>query len=108
MFTTTMVESRLGIKRGCLKEWLSHGYIKPSIAKAAGPGTKNLFSRKDLYTLTIFKRLLSAGIRRKDAVFIIDHIDYGYSRFKVFKVFDGGYLSIDMPEIHAFVDNLLK
>ena len=53
-YTTTDI-ARVGTKRERLKEWMSRGYIKPSVESAAGAGTKNLFSLWDLYMIQLFQ-----------------------------------------------------
>lgn len=50
-----------------VRELLYRGYIKPSIKKADGPGTQNIFSRNDLYGIKMFDCLVSKGFQRKHA-----------------------------------------
>jgi len=66
-FTTFEIEKRLGIQRNLLAQWLMRGYIVPSVSRATGLGTKNLFSRNDLYKISLFKMLVETGIRRDEA-----------------------------------------
>ncbi len=47
-YTTTDI-AKTGIKREKLKNWMTDKHIEPSIQKASGPGTKNLFSLWDVY-----------------------------------------------------------
>jgi hypothetical protein len=63
-FTTWDIQKKLGIKQARLKEWLK--FLPPSF-KASGPGTKNLFSRSDLYALWVFRELIDRGITREKA-----------------------------------------
>jgi hypothetical protein len=65
-FTTTDI-ARLGIKRERLKEWITRGYIGPSIESATGAGTKNLFSLWDLYMIQLFQYLVERGFSREDS-----------------------------------------
>jgi hypothetical protein len=65
-YTTTDV-AKIGVKRERLKEWMGQGYIQPSIQKASGTGTWNLFSRNDLYMIKLFVFLLARGFSRKEA-----------------------------------------
>jgi DNA-binding transcriptional MerR regulator len=66
-FTTTDISKILGIKRERVKNWLTEGYISPSIQTGEGPGTKHLFSRADLYIMRLFEYLLERGFSRSDA-----------------------------------------
>jgi len=65
-YTTTDI-ARLGIKRERSKEWMSRGYIKPSVESATGAGTKNLFSLWDLYIIQLFQYLIGRGFSRADS-----------------------------------------
>ena len=65
-YTTTDI-AKLGIKRERLKEWMTKGYIKPSIETASGAGTKNLFSLLDLYLIELFNYLVGRGFSREDS-----------------------------------------
>jgi hypothetical protein len=69
-FTTSNI-TKLGIKRERLKDWMERGFIEPSIQKAEGQGTKNLFSIFDLYTIMLFNTLIEYGFSRQDAGFRI-------------------------------------
>ena len=50
-----------------LREWLERDYIKPSIEKARGRGTKTLFSHEDLEVIGIFVNLVDSGVERLEA-----------------------------------------
>jgi hypothetical protein len=67
VFTTFDIRENLGIKIDRLKDWMNRGFISPSIQKATGQGTKNLFSRWDLYSIKLFQYLIDRGFSRKDA-----------------------------------------
>lgn len=54
------------IQREKLRDWMSRGYIVPSIP-AKGTGTKALFSRSDLCGLALFKFLIETGFGRAEA-----------------------------------------
>ncbi len=71
-FTTFDIVKILGIERNLLAQWLMRGYISPSVQRAQGPGTKNLFSRNDLYNIRLFQQLVDTGIRRDEAKMYID------------------------------------
>lgn len=66
-YTTFDIVQKLGIKRDRLNDWLTRGYIQPSIQRASGQGTKNLFTRFDLYLIKVFEHMLSRGFSREVA-----------------------------------------
>lgn len=66
-FTTFDIEKILEIKRNCIQPWLDGGFVNPSIQRATRRGTKNLFSRDDLYKIRLFQLLLDSGISRKES-----------------------------------------
>ncbi len=66
--STFQIEKKLGIKRARLKEWMA--FIPPTL-KAAGRGTKSVFSRTDVYKLCIFKELVDRGFTRKRAAELV-------------------------------------
>jgi len=66
-FTTFEIEKKLGIPRNRLQQWIDRGFVTPSIEQASGHGTKNRFSRNDLYRMELFKRLAWYGLSRKEA-----------------------------------------
>lgn len=80
-FTTFEIVKKLRIERGCLREWIERGYIKPSIQTASGVGTKNLFSRLDLYQIKFFQSLLSRGLSRAEAARCADMVSYSGIKF---------------------------
>jgi hypothetical protein len=66
-YTTFDIEKKLGIPRNRLQQWLDRAIITPSIEQARGHGTKNRFSRNDLYRLELFQRLVRCGFSRREA-----------------------------------------
>jgi hypothetical protein len=66
-FTTFDFDKKLGIQRNLLAQWIMRGYIAPSVTRAKGLGTRNLFSRNDAYRIVLFKKLVETGIRREEA-----------------------------------------
>ena len=56
-----------GIKRTRLQQWLEKGWIVPSIQVANGHGTRNRYSRHDLYTIGLFKKIIESGLPRRTA-----------------------------------------
>ena len=67
VFTTFHISKKLGIKYGRLREWIDRGFIKPSIQKAGGQGSKSLFDRVDVYLIKLFSYLVERGFSRKEA-----------------------------------------
>jgi hypothetical protein len=81
-FTTPEIEQLpLQLQRGRLKEWVAAGYIKPSVQKGKGSGTKHIFSRDDLYAIVFFGDLIDCGVSRKLASSIVHNFFYDLSRF---------------------------
>ena len=74
-YTTFEVCRILSIQRNLLAQWLRNGYIRPSVSGANGLGTKNLFSKNDLYVICLFHQMVDAGIRRESAG-IYSNIDF--------------------------------
>ena len=66
-FSTFDIAKTLKIKRERLKDWQTRGYIKPSIQEARGRGTKNLFSRWDVYMIKLFEHMVNRGFSREQA-----------------------------------------
>ena len=66
-YTTFDIVRLFDIKRNRLQPWLDAGFIVPSIQKSTRKGTKNLFSKNDLYRIRLFTLLLDAGMTRKEA-----------------------------------------
>ena len=64
--TTFRIEKKLGVKRNRLKEWLNY-LPRPTIEKADGQGTKNIFSLLDVYIIVLFKYITERGFTREDA-----------------------------------------
>jgi hypothetical protein len=65
-FTIQEAAKMLKIEPGRIREWISRKYIIPT-EKTFGPGTPNLLTRKNLYELVLFFRILSFGIPRETA-----------------------------------------
>ena len=64
-FLAADIEKITGVKRNRLQQWLERGYITPSIQVASGQGTRNIWSRNDLYTIALFKKIIESGLSRK-------------------------------------------
>ncbi len=63
----------VGITYRQLDYWARTDLIRPSLADAAGSGTRRKYSYKDLLELKVIKRLLDAGIKLES---IRDAFDY--------------------------------
>ena len=66
-FTTFEICKKMDLRKDRFREWVDRGFIKPSIQRAQGRGTKNLFSRTDLYLIETFRHLITCGFGRKEA-----------------------------------------
>ena len=63
-FFASDVTKVTGVKRGRLQVWLEKGWIVPSIQKASGHGTRNIFSLGDLYNIVLFRKVVESGLSR--------------------------------------------
>ena len=70
-FTAKDVTAVTGVKRTRLQQWLEQGWITPSIQQADGHGTRNVYSRNDLYAIAFFRRVVESGLPRKVVADII-------------------------------------
>lgn len=64
-----------GISYRQLDHWASQGLVRPSLAEAAGSGSRRLYSYGDLVTLRAVKRLLDAGLRLSRIRAVIHKLD---------------------------------
>lgn len=71
------VEKICVLKRTRLQTWMERGWIIPSIQKATGHGTRNIFSRDDLYKIMAFKYMLEGGLTREVAAELIKAVEGG-------------------------------
>jgi len=63
-YSTFDIMRVFSLKIDRIKDWISRGYIVPSIQRANGRGTKSLFGRNDLYLIGLFialARITSRG-----------------------------------------------
>jgi hypothetical protein len=72
-FSSTDIETKIGIKRNRLKEWVPK-YIQPSVLEAKGQGTRNRFSKVDIYKILVFKKLIDRGFSREDAALRVSYL----------------------------------
>jgi len=63
-FPTGEVKTITGVNRNTLQVWINLGFVSPSIEVAEGPGTRNLWSRFDLYSIALFRKITKSGISR--------------------------------------------
>ena len=61
------ITEALGIKRTKLQQWMSFGYVRPSIEQASGQGTRNKWSFADVVALSAFRELIKMGLSRAAA-----------------------------------------
>jgi hypothetical protein len=64
-FTSFEICKNLKISRPTLQDWIARGFIHPS-TRASGRGTKNSFSRDNLYQIELFRILVSRGFNRSE------------------------------------------
>jgi len=65
-FSTLDIVKVLEIPRERLRSWMKEGFVQPTVP-AEGQGTKAIFSRHDVYAVSLFNDLLGAGFRREIA-----------------------------------------
>jgi DNA-binding transcriptional MerR regulator len=70
-FQSADQEKITGVKRNRLQVWIERGWIKPS-QRATGYGSRNVFSRDDLYNIAIFKAIVEKGWSRSVAAEFIE------------------------------------
>ncbi len=76
------------VKRNRLQTWLERGFIIPSIQKASGHGTRNIFSISDLYKIALFRHLIEkVKLSRERASDLISYTSYK-SENNVYSYFD--------------------
>jgi len=63
VFSTLDIVKTIEIPRERLRSWMKERFVVPSIP-ARGQGTKAVFSRYDIYGISLFNDLLDAGFRR--------------------------------------------
>ena len=64
----------VGITYRQLDYWARTGLISPSIAPAAGSGSRRLYSYRDLLELRVIKNLLDAGIKLESVRTVFDYL----------------------------------
>jgi len=66
LFTSFQICDALDIRKERFREWIDFEYIKPKV-RAKGRGSKNLFSKTDVYFIVLFKDLLESGFSREES-----------------------------------------
>jgi hypothetical protein len=61
----------LGFASELIDEWVTKGYIEPSVKKAEDPEGENFFSRFDLYAVKLFKYLVDRNVSEEEASLMI-------------------------------------
>ena len=69
-FSSFKVVEILKIKKERLQEWLYKVFITPEV-RASGRGTRNRFSRTNLYEIALFDYLVQRGLSRKESARIL-------------------------------------
>jgi DNA-binding transcriptional MerR regulator len=62
----------VGITYRQLDYWARTGLLRPSLAEAAGSGSKRLYSYRDVLELKVIKKLLDAGVSLQSARRAVD------------------------------------
>lgn len=75
-FTTFDISKLFDIPRSTIQLALDREMIKPSIKRAEGRGTKNLFSKTDLFQFRIFHKLYETGLSQKEASEWLNYFDF--------------------------------
>jgi len=69
-FSTLDIVKALKIERERLRDWMTRGYVKPSV-EAEGQGTRAVFTAHDVYGVALFRRLVESGFSRESAGIIV-------------------------------------
>lgn len=73
-YSATFTKDVVGITYRQLDHWARTDLIVPSLAKAAGSGSRRRYSYDDLVRLRVIKRLLDNGIKLEKVRAIFDYI----------------------------------
>jgi DNA-binding transcriptional MerR regulator len=65
-FSSNHVAKALNIEPERLRQWIRLGFVTPN-TPAKGQGSRGIFTRGDVYTMELFRRLLDLGISRSFA-----------------------------------------
>ena len=67
MFRTKEVAEITGIGIPRLEVWIANGWVGPTIQKASGHGSKNIWDLADLYDVRLFREIVESGLSRSVA-----------------------------------------
>ena len=82
------VEKICGVKRNRLQVWMEKGWIIPSIKRADGHGTRNIFNLINLFQISLFKKAVENGISRKVAADFLPRLLIYFKDDAFFELFD--------------------
>lgn len=105
-FSTAEVAKILQLKFSRVQQWLARGHFHATSQKAKGSGSRNAFSRDDLYRAAIFAKLMSRGYSSEEAS--------KYIRASVVtpeaqeKLKSGDYLSTERPRYLALITHTIE
>lgn len=72
-YSTLDIVKALGIPRERLRDWMSRGFIEPTLP-ARGQGTKSGFTLADVYGVALFGKLIQVGLKRDMASKVVKEI----------------------------------
>jgi hypothetical protein len=70
--TTKQISRITGATMAQLGNWMERKYIKASVRKASGYGTKNLYSFDDAYRIMLFTKLIEIGLSRENTAEVVN------------------------------------
>ena len=88
LYSTLDIVKTLDIPRERLRDWMTRGFIKPSLP-STGKGTIAIFTKGDVFGVALFGKLLEKGFKREMAAEYIEMVVgqklYGSLTFILFK-----------------------
>jgi len=73
LYSTLDIVKALNIPRERLRDWMTRGFIKPSLP-STGKGTIAIFTKADIFGVALFGRLLEKGFKREVAAEYIEMV----------------------------------
>jgi len=73
-FSGTKAAEVVGITYRQLDYWARTGLVRPTLADAAGSGSRRQYSYRDLLELRVIKNLLDAGIKLESVRTVFDYL----------------------------------
>lgn len=73
-FSGTKTAEVVGITYRQLDYWARTGLVRPTLADAAGSGSRRQYSYRDLLELRVIKNLLDAGIKLESVRVVFDYL----------------------------------